>query len=83
MSLINAARDGNLQEVQRLVNSGANIHIQDDQALIDAAYQWTSPSGRILSRSMELTFMLRMIKLLFMQLEWGTSSCRILSQSRS
>lgn len=38
MSLIDAAREGNLPEVQRLVNEGADIHAQDDRALIAAAW---------------------------------------------
>lgn len=37
MSLIDVARRGNLEEVQRLINSGVDIHVQNDQALFDAA----------------------------------------------
>jgi hypothetical protein len=37
MLLSGAAHWGNLQEVQRLVNYGFDIHAQDDQALINAA----------------------------------------------
>lgn len=46
MELINAAQDGDLSEVQRLINQGpgeAGIHFQNDRALIVAAYHGSVP----------------------------------------
>jgi ankyrin repeat protein len=43
MSLIEAIQRGDLEEVQRLIEQGASIHTQNDQALINAAY-WGHPN---------------------------------------
>ena len=81
MGLIQAARDGNLEEVQRLINQGpgeAGIHFQDDRPLILRSFQWSSFSCRILvSRGADIHA--RDDQLLFMQLGHGRfSTCRIL-----
>ena len=65
--LIEAALRGDLPEVQRLVNEGADIHAQNDQALMYAAAGGHLPIVKFLinrgSSSSQVTFMLEMIEL--------------------
>ena len=68
--------------VEFLVDHGANIHAQNDQALIYAAWNGSVPVVEFLVNQ-GATFMLRMIKLLLMQLTMERSSGRILSRSWS